>query len=184
MILASFKDDPEVCLFVALAALAFCRVQELVRRTGNEPVLMWKDFLWERLGEFNCGLIHVREEVAKSTRRKSSDERFIPLHPRLLQILTVFKDRWTSGDGRVIGCSVRNFRKRLQAIHRKANVPFIDNGWRKSALSYWLAGHKYGASQVSEWVGNSEASCRQWYRKILTPEDGQRWFEQAFVPLF
>jgi hypothetical protein len=66
----SVFSDVEVCLFIALSGLAFFRSQELVRRFDGEQVLEWTDFLWGR------DLIHVREGVAKSTRRKSGNERF------------------------------------------------------------------------------------------------------------
>jgi len=32
---------------------------------------------------------------------------------------------------------------------------------------------------VSQWAGNSEASCRLHYLRILTKEDGEKWFEAA-----
>jgi hypothetical protein len=66
----------------------------------------------------------------------------------------------------------------LHAVHDAAGVRFIDNGWRKSAFSYWLAAHKdTGIGQVASWGGNSEASCRQFYLAALTPLDGLAWFE-------
>lgn len=165
--------DDQVCLYIALAGLAFCRSQELVRRFGNEPVIEWTDVLWDRK------LLHVRQEVAKSTRRKSGNERFTPLHDSLVAWLKPYSQHQT---GRLIACSVRSFRKRLQKVFEKAKVPFIDNGLRKSAISYWLAGHpEFGVAQVSEWAGNSEQSCRQHYLKILAKEDGLKWFETAKV---
>ena len=48
---------------------------------------------------------------------------------------------------------------------------------RKSAISYYLASHsEVGVAELSIWTGNSEASCRRYYLKILTEEDGARWF--------
>jgi NAD(P)-dependent dehydrogenase (short-subunit alcohol dehydrogenase family) len=167
----SVFSDVEVCLFIALSGLAFFRSQELVRRFDGEQVIEWTDFLWDR------DLIHVREGVAKSTRRKSGNERFTPIHSALTEWLRpITKDR----KGRVINCSVRSFRKRLHKVFKKAEVPFIDNGLRKSAISYWLSAHpEFGVAQVSQWAGNSEASCRQHYLKILTKEQGAEWFKNA-----
>ena len=125
----SVFSDVEVCLFIPLSGLAFFRSQELVRRFDGEQVLEWTDFLWDR------DLIHVREGVAKSTRRKSGNERFTPIHSALTEWLRpIAKDR----KGRVINCSVRSFRKRLHKVFKKAEVPFIDNGLGKSAISYWF----------------------------------------------
>jgi len=82
-----------------------------------EQVLEWTDFLWDR------DLIHVREGVAKSTRRKSGNERFTPIHAALTAWLKpIARER----KGRVINCSVRSFRKRLHKVFEKAEVPFIE----------------------------------------------------------
>jgi hypothetical protein len=170
LMLQAVVTDTEVALYIALAGLAFCRSQELVRRVGNEAVLEWSDVLWDRKQ------LHIRPEVAKSTRRKSGNERFTPIHETLLQWLRpLSKGR----SGRVITASVRSFRKRLQKVFKKAEVVFIDNGLRHSAISYWLAGHpEFGVAQVSQWAGNSEHSCRMHYLKILTQQDGLEWFEK------
>jgi len=170
LMLQAVASDTEVALYIALAGLAFCRSQELVRRFGNESVLEWSDILWNRKQ------LHVRPGVAKSTRRKSGNERFTPIHKTLLEWLQPLSN---GRSGRIISASVRSFRKRLQKVFEKAEVPFIDNGLRHSAISYWLAGHpEFGVAQVSQWAGNSEQSCRMHYLKILTQQDGQEWFEK------
>jgi integrase len=173
MIDEAFWEDQDVLLFVCLSGLAFMRSQELVRRFGNEPVLEWSHFLWDR------NLIRVPEGAAKSTRRKSGNERFVPIHPNLREIIYhLFESsrKHSPGDDRVIKSSVRHFRARLHKIHQGAGVPFIDNGWRKSAISHWLSSHEYGVQQVAEWCGGSEASVRQYYYRALTPEDSAAWF--------
>jgi integrase len=170
---ASVFADPAVCLYIALSGLAFMRSQELVRRFDNEPVLEWSDILWKRK------LIHVREGVAKSARRKGENQRFPPIHPRLEYWLRMMAPQSEKRTGRIVDVSVRSFRKRIHAVHSAAGVPFKDNGLRKSAISYWLAGNIYGVGQVSEWAGNSEASVRAHYLKILTAEDHKAWFEAA-----
>jgi hypothetical protein len=58
--------------YVVLCGFGFLRTAELVSMYANEEVLQWSDVLWDD------GLIHVRPGVAKSTRRESGDERFIP----------------------------------------------------------------------------------------------------------
>jgi hypothetical protein len=86
MLEASFESvlekDLSIARYIAFASYGFFRVQELVRRHGSEPVLCWRDVWLDR------GLIRVPEGVAKSTKRKSGNERFIPLHPAL--------ERWIS----------------------------------------------------------------------------------------
>jgi hypothetical protein len=63
-------------------------------------------------------------------------------------------------------------------LHKKAEVKFIANGMRKSAISYCLAANpEFGVALVSTWAGNSESSCRQHYIKMLTEESGKAWFE-------
>jgi hypothetical protein len=163
------KQD-DVARFIAFAAYGFFRVQELIRRFGNEPVLLWRDVMRER------GFIRVPENVAKSTRRKSSGERLVPIHESL--------DNWINVCGgagepneRVIPLSVRAFRWRFHAVLKLAGVEFVDNGLRHSAISYRLAGDPAATiGKVAEWSGNSEASARRHYLRILTPEDGAAWF--------
>jgi hypothetical protein len=172
LLMSAVYQDDEVLLYIALSGMAFLRHQELVRRFKDKPVLEWSDILWDRQPK----LIHIREEVAKSTRRKSGNERFTPIHKALHGWLEPYLSR----KGRVIDVSERSFRKRLHVVFDRAKVPFIDNGLRHSAISYWLAGHpEFGVAQVSQWAGNSESSCRTYYLKILTKEQGRRWFELA-----
>lgn len=166
----------ELWLYLILTGNAFLRVQELVRRFGNEPVLEWGDFLWDRQE------IHVREAVAKSTKRKSGNERFVPIHSNIHDWLVQFRSGPLPTTGRVIACSVGYFNKLLAQIHAKADVPFISNGMRKSGISYYLARYpQVGIGQLALWAGNSEASCRQHYLKLLTEEDGVAWFDAPGV---
>jgi integrase len=165
------RNEQYACLYIALAGLAFMRSQELVRRFEGEPVLEWTDIRWDRRE------IVVREGVAKSARQKGENTRVCPIHDRLSEWLE--RLRPDKLEGQVVDLSVRAFRRRLREVHRVAEVPFIDNGLRKSAISYWLAGNKYGIGQVSEWAGNSEASARAHYLKVLTSADHDAWFSAA-----
>jgi hypothetical protein len=169
--------DGDVCRFIALSALAFFRTRELIRRLDNEPVLEWRDILWDRKE------IHVREEVGKHTRR-SSNERFTPLHPALKHCLVVSKSIHEDHSGRVVNCSLTAFRRRIKKVFEATDpkVEFIENGLRKSAISYWLAAHpEHGVGEVARYAGNSEASCRKHYLRILTKAQGEAWFDSAIV---
>jgi hypothetical protein len=167
----AFGQDNPLWLYLILSGNAFFRSQELVRRFGNEPVLEWQDFLWDR------DLIHVREEVAKSTKRKSGNERLVPINSNIQEWLTQFRSGSLPASGRVIDCSIRVFRRMMAELHTKSEVKFIDNGMRKSAISYCLAANpEYGVAKVSAWAGNSESSCRQHYIKMLSKDAGDAWF--------
>jgi len=169
----SMFADPEICMFIALSGLAFFRTRELVRRLKDEPVLEWTDLLLDR------DEIHVREEVGKHTKR-SSNERFVPIHPILKKLFVMgagVNHGKVTGKGRIVDVSLRRFRVRLHRVFEKAEVSFLENGLRKSAISYWLAAHpEHGIGEVARWAGNSEASCRQHYLRILTKADGEAWF--------
>lgn len=80
------------------------------------------------------------------------------------------------GEGRIVNVSVWLFRQRLRKVHEETGVPFIPNGLRKSAISYWIAGGKYNIGQVAKWAGGSEQSCRQYYLRLLTKADHEAWF--------
>jgi hypothetical protein len=177
----ALENDRDVLLYLALAGLGFFRTQEIVRRIGCEDVLEWGDIIWEE--GVGPSEIYVRESVAKTTRRKSGGERFVPIHVALsFALLEVPKPE---REGRLIKWSVRYFSKRLKAVFEQAGVPFIDNGLRKSAISYWLAAYpEDGIVKVAQYTGNSEASCRTHYLKVLSREDGKRWFaiaDEVFV---
>lgn len=164
----SMFDDPEIALFIALSGLAFFRTRELVRRLKNEPVLEWSDILLDR------DEIHVREEVGKHTKRQSN-ERFPPIHPVLKNLFCLRAE--IARNGRVVNVSIRRFRERLHAVFNRAEVEFVENGLRKSAISYWLAAHPdHGVAQVSKWAGSSESTVRRYYMRILTKEKGEAWF--------
>ena len=175
--MAAAIDDHDVTLYLLLAGLCFLRSQELVRRLGNEEVLLWTDVWIDRK------LIHVREGVGKSTRRKSGNERFPPVHPNLLDWLKLYKPEEAREDNRVIPFSVRHFRTRLKKVFDEAGVRLINNGLRHSAISYMLAAYPdIGLPQIAEWAGGSEASCRLHYLRALTKDQGRAWFEESLPP--
>ena len=170
-------NDIEVCLFIMLSGLAFFRTRELVRKIANESTLEWRDILFDR------DEIHVRQEVGKHTRR-SSNERFVKMHPALKKVLqdeSAGLYSWlkpgTKREGRIIDFFAQKFGVRVRKVFQAMGVQFIENGLRKSAISYWLAANPEDSiGTVARWAGNSEPSCRQHYLRILSKADGEKWF--------
>ena len=81
-------------------------------------------------------------------------------------------------------CSLTAFRRRIKKVFdaTEPRVGFIDNGLGKSAISYWLAAHpEHGVGEVARYAGNSEASCRKHYLRILTKAQGEAWFNSAIA---
>ena len=111
--------------------------------------------------------IHVRETVGKSTRRRSGNERFIPLNRYVMNWLSLAGER----DGRIVPVMHTEFAEKMRALHKAAGVPSIHNGLRRSAISHYLAAYpETGIGQLALWAGTSEATK-------LTPEVGETWFK-------
>jgi integrase len=176
------NDFPELLPFVAVSGFAGLRAAELIAMYTGEETLQWSDVLWDKR------LIHVRPEVAKTTKRKSGDRRYIPMEPALIDWLTPHRKE----SGTVAPYAESWFRKLLRGhkqepeegdapssfgLFRLANVQTVDNGLRHSFASYWLArSGKEGFGSLARIMGNSEAIVRKHYVEILTPDTGENWF--------
>src|ERR1700730_15589924 len=115
---------------------------------------------------------------AKSTRRESGDERYIPLNDAAKRWLKPI--RQTTGD--CVSHSASKFGELWRAMTDKAEAPRIDNGLRHSAISYSLAAYPAnGVALTSQWAGNSEKTIRKHYRRLLKPEQGKAWFAVEHV---
>jgi integrase len=153
--------------YVVLCGFGFLRTAELVSMYANEEVLQWSDVLWDD------GLIHVRPGVAKSTRRESGDERFIPLNDAAKSWLGPIRQE--SGD--CVPHGAKKFGELWREMTDATKVVRIDNGLRHSAISYSLAANpEHGVALTASWAGNSEATIRKHYRRLLKPEVGKAWF--------
>ncbi len=156
--------------FVALGAFAGMRRAEIER-------LDWSDVRWDER------LIHVRQEVAKSTRRKAGDERFIPMRDQLLVWLAPWRDR---ASGPV--CTRKRFEDELARLRIKVIADDADPAnqrtvvrvaWPKNALR-----HTYGSCRTSETknmpqvaneMGNSVAEVRRDYLNPRTEREVAAW---------
>jgi integrase len=155
--------------YVILCGFCFLRTGELVKMYASEKVLTWDHVLMDK------GLIYVPKGVAKSTRRESGDERYIPLSDAakhwLSEVRTVMKT------GECVPHSAKKFGELWRGLIKKAGVPSIDNGLRHSAISYSLAANpEHGVALTAQWAGNSEKTIRKHYRRLIEPEQGKAWF--------
>lgn len=133
----------------------------------TEKVLCWEDIGWSQK------LIHVKAGVAKGTKRKAGDERYITMSDSLIEFLRPYALK----KGQICELAHNAFYKRVNKCFEKAEVDQIPNGLRHSCLSYYIAGHpETGIVQTAQWAGNSEAVARRHYIKNLQPEFGKQYF--------
>ena len=72
-------------------------------------------------------------------------------------------------------CSEPKWRQQLLALFRETAVRRIDNGLRKSAISYFIGKNpEVGVTLAARYAGNSEAISRQHYLAWITEQDGAR----------
>ena len=158
---------PELLPYLVLAGYCFLRNGELVKTYANEEVLQWSDVLW------NESLIHVRPGVAKGTRRGSGDERYCPINAAAKRWLEPIRKE----SGPCVAMSHKKFSGLWHQLTDALHIERIDNGLRHSAISYSLAAYpETGVALTASWAGNSEATIRKHYRRLVKPEQGREWF--------
>jgi integrase len=167
---ADLGPGPDYLLpFLVLAGFAWIRTSEMVRFYASEQVLTWEDIDWKKKR------IHIREEVGKSTRRKSGNERFVPIDKYLLNWLSIYVGKHT---GPIVPAMHKEFAAEMRKLHKLVQVPAIHNGLRRSAISHYLAAHpETGIGQLARLAGTSEATIKAHYLEALTPEAGKEWFK-------
>jgi hypothetical protein len=164
------QDDEIALRYIVLMGTGFLRFEELVG-TRKSEVLKWEDI---QLGR----LINVRKEVAKGTHMAEGDEGNIPLTKgESLQTWLFQQMDGKDLKGRIIPISSKQLREKMTAIFAKSGVKQVDNAFRHSAISYYLAMFPdAGVTRVSRWSGNSEATIRKHYLQVLPEEKGKEWF--------
>jgi len=169
-----YDEYHPVLPYVVLCGFCFLRTAELVRMYEAEKVLRWEHILWSE------NTIHVPVGVAKSTRRESGDERFIPLSDVAKAWLDPIRkpfNPFKKPSGDVVPCSASKFGKLWRSLTDKVKVPRVDNGLRHSAISYSLAAYPdVGVAKTAQYAGNSEATIRKHYRRLLKESVGKEWF--------
>jgi hypothetical protein len=163
-------SDPYYLLpFLVLSGFGWIRTSEMVRLYASEQVLTWEDIDWKKKR------IHIREEVGKSTRRKSGNERFVPMDKYLRNWLSIYIGKHS---GPIVPDMHKEFAENMRKLHKVAEVPAIHNGLRRSAISHYLAAHpETGIGQLARLAGTSEATIKAHYLEALTPEAGAEWFK-------
>jgi len=146
--------EPEMVPYMAIGAFAGLRSAEIEK-------LDWSAI------DFGTGFIKIAWEIAKTRQR-----RLIPISENLRAwLMTVKKDT-----GPIVP---RNLRERIQAIGKRAKVPWKSNGLRHSFGSYRLA-QAQDAAKVSLEMGYSPNILFKHYRELVTPDQATEWF--AIMP--
>jgi len=155
--------------FFALAGLAGLRTKELVRHYPDDEALRWEDIQWDR------GFIHIRSNVAKSTRR-SNDERYIS-NDLTMSALNAWLRPIAQANGYVIPYKMRKFKERKAALLKMLAIRLPENGLRNSFASYFMtARSEAGAGELAREMGNSETIAKSFYIRALEPRAGKEWF--------
>jgi integrase len=175
LLAAAAITDEYVTRYFVMAGMGFFRPEEMIKQAAGDEVLEWRDIQLDR------NLIHVRDGVAKKTGREGGDERYVVIKEN--ETLRLWLRQQMEGQklsGRVIPFSDTAFREKVNKVHEIAGVPAIPDGWRHSAISYYLAMHEgTQIRQVAEWAGNCEATIRTYYLQVLRKEEGEKWFHEV-----
>jgi integrase len=157
---------PDLLPYVVLCGFCFMRTSELVRKYAYEKVVQWSDVLWDD------GLIHVRPGVAKGTKRET-DERYAPLN----ETARAWLEPYRQDRGDCVPVSASKLYELFGKMTDAVDVPRIDNGLRHSCITYSLAANpQTGQQETARWAGNSEATIKQHYLRLIKPAQGKAWF--------
>jgi integrase len=157
---------PDLLPFLCLAGFAGLRRAEMVKQYASDQVLQWSDI------DFGKRLITVRDGVAKATRRKLGNRRFVPMEDALFSWLTPHR----LDHGQVLPVSDAAFRRQMKKLCAAAKVAPDQNALRHSYASYWLARSENGVGALAKRMGNSESVCKRHYLETLSPDEGRQWF--------
>ena len=81
--------------------------------------------------------------------------------------------------GPVLARSQKSFRLQMKGLYTAAKVKPVDNGFRHSYASYFIAARNLeniGYATLAYNMGDSEDVARKHYVKDLTPEEGLEYF--------
>jgi integrase len=175
LLAAAAATDEYVTRYFVMAGMAFFRPEEMIKQAATDEVLEWRDIQLDR------DLIHVRDAVAKGTGREGGDQRYVVIKENETLRQWLYQEMDANHlTGRIIPMGDSSFREKVKAVHELAGVPAIPDGWRHSAISYYLAMHEgTQIRQVAEWAGNCEVTIRTYYLQVLRQEEGEKWFHEV-----
>jgi integrase len=125
----AYNNFPILLPYLVFSGFCGLRTAELLRERKRDEVLQWEDINW------SLKRIKVRPEVANSTSRKTGDLRYVEIVEAVEHwIAPVRKDA-----GPVLELSQSAFRREMAKLFIAAKVKSVDNGFRHSYASYWLA---------------------------------------------
>jgi site-specific recombinase XerD len=157
----------ELVPFLALSGFGMMRSGELISAYAEHPVLDWSNIIWER------GVVYVPEAVAKQTRRAAGNRREFPICDAIAHWLSSYRKK----SGSIVAIDELKFRAQMRALFEATGVRRINNGFRKSAISHYIAAHPSdGVQLTARYAGNSESIARTHYVAWITESDGAAWF--------
>lgn len=146
--------------WLCLGAFAGLRPIEVAR-------LHWEDIDWDR------GLIFVRPDVAKQTKRHHTEGRFVTITDALRAWMPATKGR----SGPIIPVADAAIKRAKRATVQKAEVTIPHDALRHSFATYHYALHGDGAATAKE-LGHTTTAMtfRAYARRDVGRDDAQRWF--------
>jgi integrase len=151
--------SPEYLPWIALAAFAGVRTEEIFLVNPAKSPLRWEDFRWSEK------VIALRGATTKTSR-----PRHTPIHPTLAAWL----EPWRNATGDVMPRSLAYYRSEIRRLKQRG-VEWKQNALRHTAISCRLAIVK-NAAQVAEESGNSVAMIRRTYHNPRTIKEARAWY--------
>lgn len=158
--------SPSFLPWLACAAFAGIRSDELCPVSPDKSALDWSDFDWTR------GVILIRPETDKNGRR-----RVVPILPPLRAWLAQHP-----ATGPLI-----TYQPSSGTYPETAKLGRLVGGWRRNALRHSFISYRaamVGIAQTAMEAGNSESESRRSYLDAKGPDEADRWFSVfPHVPL-
>jgi hypothetical protein len=166
------RDFIELGRWFVLSGFLGLRSCEAKRENRKAEAIRWTDLHWNA----EVPYVEVRDEVAKSTKRKN-DARNIET-PHYLEAAKAWLDYMGPNEGPYI---VRWTKRQIQELKRRftkaTKIKFIENGFRNSFATYALTYNGLqGVGKLALEMGNSEDICKRHYVKNIAPGSGRAWF--------
>lgn len=164
------RDFIDMLPWFVLGGFCGLRNCEAFRLSRDADAIRWSDLYFDR------GFIHIREEIAKSTKR-NSDERHIE-RPHALAAAKAWLEFAERKGELMVPWTKRHVQELKRRFTKATGVKFKENALRNSFASYALTYTGLdGVGKLALEMGNSEAIAKRHYIKTLEPGTGKAWFE-------